>query len=90
MGIYEIFMIQIYNRHYGALQSPGLGQARPKLGLELGLGPGLRFVEAQALRSQAQALKARPSQAWTSLSLFLLQSITTGFIVQHLQCHSTA
>jgi len=29
--------------------------------------PGLRFFEAQALGSQAQALKARPSWAQTSL-----------------------
>ena len=49
------------------LKSPGLGQARPEPGPELGLGPGLRFFEAQALGSQAQALKAGPSRAQASL-----------------------
>jgi hypothetical protein len=43
------------------LKALGLSQARPKPSLHLGIGPSLRFFEAQALESQAQALKARPS-----------------------------
>jgi hypothetical protein len=49
------------------LESPGLSQARPEPGPKLGLGLGLRFFEAQALKSRAQALKAGPSQAQTAL-----------------------
>ena len=48
-----------------------MGQARPEPGLQFGLGPSFRSFKAQALESQAQALKAGPSQARTSLDMMV-------------------
>jgi hypothetical protein len=41
--------------YFGALGCKALSQARPDPGPKFGLGPGLRFFEAQALGSRAQA-----------------------------------
>ena len=74
--IYSIICVFITSR-------PWLG---PKPSHHWGLGPGLKFSEAWAVKSQAQAAALSPSWAHTSLALSLHPLSTVNLCLGHPLC----